>query len=87
MDQIPSISTIIALVVGGVFGWVAARLSKRGFIGETLYTVIGIVGGFLGAWIWNHTPLAPESPDWLHTAAAAAVGSIVLLAVWRLARR
>ncbi len=88
MDQIPSISTIIALVVGGVFGWVAARLSKRGFVGEVLYVVIGLVGGFVGYWIWTsvHTPEAGLT-YWLHTAAAAAVGSIVLLAVWRLARR
>jgi uncharacterized membrane protein YeaQ/YmgE (transglycosylase-associated protein family) len=87
MDNIPSITTIISLVVGAVFGWVAARLSKRHLLGELLYVVIGIVGGFLGYWIWGHTPLAPESPDWFHTAAAAAVGSILLLMVWRLAWR
>jgi uncharacterized membrane protein YeaQ/YmgE (transglycosylase-associated protein family) len=86
--EIPSISTIVALVVGGVFGWVAARLSKRGLFGEILYIVIGLIGGFLGAWIWTFVyPPEADITGWLHTAAAAAVGSIVLLAVWRLARR
>jgi uncharacterized membrane protein YeaQ/YmgE (transglycosylase-associated protein family) len=88
MDQIPSISTIIALIVGGFLGWVAARLSKRHFFGEILYAVIGMVGGFVGAWIWTFVyPPGADITAWLHAAAAAAVGSIVLLAVWRLARR
>jgi uncharacterized membrane protein YeaQ/YmgE (transglycosylase-associated protein family) len=82
LSQIP---TIVALVVGGIAGWLVARIMKRGFLGEILYVVVGAAGGLAGAWIGNFLQLTADSS--VHSAIAAAVGSVVLLLVWRLALR
>jgi uncharacterized membrane protein YeaQ/YmgE (transglycosylase-associated protein family) len=82
-------ATIVALIIGAIISWMAARVLKRtgfGIIGDF---IVGVIGGFLGAWIWTSPFLHPPTDsflDYLHVIAASAVGSLVLLVVWRLAR-
>jgi uncharacterized membrane protein YeaQ/YmgE (transglycosylase-associated protein family) len=84
MDQI---TTIIALVVGGIAGWLAAKILKRtgfGLIGDIF---VGMVGGYVGAWVWTFLHPPADAIDQLKMVAAAAVGGLVLLVLWRIARR
>ncbi len=43
-------SIIVAIILGGIVGWLAARLLGRDE-GVLASIVIGIVGSFLGGWI------------------------------------
>ncbi len=49
---------IIALLIGGVVGWLAAALTGRheGFIGSIAIGIVGaIIGGFLSAFVYGTT--------------------------------
>lgn len=84
-------ATILALIVGAIAGWLAARVLKRTGFGVVGDIVVGMIGGFIGAWVWTFLHPAAEGAamgfDVLHTIASSAVGGIVLLVLWRLARR
>ncbi len=85
MDQV---ATIISLIVGAIAGWLAAKVLKRTGFGALGDLIVGMVGGFAGAWIWTFLhPPADGAFDLYHTLASSAVGGIVLLVLWRLARR
>jgi uncharacterized membrane protein YeaQ/YmgE (transglycosylase-associated protein family) len=75
---------IVSLIVGAVVGWLAARVLKRTWLGEIGDIVAGMAGGFIGSWVWGF--LHPPA-DMVHTVVASAVGSLVLLILWRVARR
>jgi len=83
------VATIISLIIGAVAGWLAAKVLKRTGFGAIGDIIIGMVGGFAGAWVWTSPLIHPsaDSFDLIHTVAASAAGSIVLLVLWRLARR
>lgn len=78
-------TTIIALVVGGVIGWAVARILRHKGFSVFSFTLVGIVGGFLGNFLWGlfHTA---DGLDLYHTLASAAAGGVVLVLVWRLMR-
>jgi len=45
---------IIMLIVGGITGWLASLLMKTdGQMGILLNIIIGIVGAFLGSWLFG----------------------------------
>jgi uncharacterized membrane protein YeaQ/YmgE (transglycosylase-associated protein family) len=79
-------TTIIWLVVGAIVAWLAARVLKRtGFrlVGDI---IVGMIGGLAGGFIWNSVHSA-DGFDLYHAIASPAVGAVVLLVLWRLARR
>jgi uncharacterized membrane protein YeaQ/YmgE (transglycosylase-associated protein family) len=81
------VATIISLIIGAIAGWVAAKVLKRTGFGVVGDVVVGTVGGFVGAWVWTFLHPPGDSFDLIQTVAASAVGAIVLLVLWRLARR
>jgi len=80
---------IVTLIVGAIVGYLAAKVLKRTWFGVIGDLVVGMVGSVIGSWLWNWShPVEDHGFDFfLHTAAAAAVGSLVLLILWRIARR
>jgi len=80
------VATIISLIVGVIAGWLAAKVLKRTGFGMVGDIVVGAVGGFAGAWVWTFIHPSADGFDLIHTVASSAVGSIVLLVLWRLAR-
>lgn len=78
---------IVTLIVGAIVGWVAAKVLKRTGFGVVGDIIVGMVGGFIGAWVWSFLHKPAESFDMIHTGAASAVGGLVLLVLWRMARR
>ncbi len=79
------LTTIISLVVGGIAGWVVAKLLRRTGLGLITFIVVGMIGGFLGDFLWGlfHTA---NGLDLYHTLASSAVGGLVLVVLWRLVR-
>ena len=82
-------SLIVTLVIGAIAGWLAARVLKRtgfGLIGDV---IVGVIGGYIGTWLWNwdflHLP--PIGGPWVVSAIiTSTVGAIVLLVLLRLIR-
>ncbi len=83
---------IIALIMGGLIGWIASKVMNRdaeqGIIGNV---IVGIVGSMLGGWLFSY--FTGGSQDLLDapfdplTLAVAFGGAIVLLGAWNLIRR
>ena len=44
---------IYAIIIGGVAGWLAGSIMKGGGYGIFKNIILGIVGGFVGSWIFG----------------------------------
>jgi uncharacterized membrane protein YeaQ/YmgE (transglycosylase-associated protein family) len=79
---------ILSLIVGAIVGWLAAKVLKRTGFGVVGDLIIGMVGGYVGTWLWSVLPFLPEiGPFPLKEIVASAIGALVLLVVWRVIRR
>ena len=80
-------SLIVTLVIGAIAGWLAARVLKRtgfGLIGDI---IVGVVGGYIGTWLWDVLHLPPVGGLWwVNAIVTSTVGAIVLLVLLRLIR-
>ncbi len=81
---------IIWLVVGGLIGWVASMLmGTDGRQGVFLNIVVGIVGAFLGGWLFGgafSTSTINEGNLSLSGIMVSLVGAIILIAALKLLR-
>jgi uncharacterized membrane protein YeaQ/YmgE (transglycosylase-associated protein family) len=78
---------LVAIVIGAIAGWLAGQImqgSGYGLIGDI---IIGIVGGFIGSWLWGVLRLPPIGGFWISAIITATVGAIVLIFLVRLVRR
>ena len=77
---------LIRIVVGLVAGWLASLLMRGGYgiLGDI---VIGVVGSFLGGWIFRSLHVVPPFGGLAGTIFVALIGAIVLLLILRLLRR
>jgi uncharacterized membrane protein YeaQ/YmgE (transglycosylase-associated protein family) len=86
------ITFIIALVMGGIIGWLASKvMNTDAQQGIFLNVIVGCVGSMLGGWLFSvftggtqNLRVAPFNPV---TLAVAFGGAIVLLALVNLLRR
>lgn len=70
---------ILFLIIGGVAGWLAGLIMKgRGF-GVLANIGIGIVGSFVGGFLFRMLQLTPEGR--IGELVTATVGAVLLLAV------
>ncbi|MGM0570048.1 GlsB/YeaQ/YmgE family stress response membrane protein [Marinobacter sp.] len=70
---------ILFLVIGGIAGWLAGLIMKgRGF-GVLANVGIGIVGSFIGGFLFRMLQLSPEGR--IGELVTATVGAVLLLAV------
>ena len=75
-------SVIGWLFVGLIAGWLAGKVSRgRGF-GCIADILIGLVGAFLGGWIF--TKLHIFGGGLIYSIAAATLGAVILVAIARL---
>jgi uncharacterized membrane protein YeaQ/YmgE (transglycosylase-associated protein family) len=76
---------LLWVVVGGVAGFLANALAKGGY-GLAGDIVIGVVGAFIGGWLFHsmrwHAPMAGIAG----TIFIAFIGAVILLAVLRVFR-
>ena len=79
-------SILIWLIVGAVAGSLASQVVKGGGSGPVGNIVLGIIGAFVGGWLFAQLGIFIIS-GLIGTIIAATVGAIVLLLIIRTLRR
>ena len=73
---------LIGLIAGAAAGWFVPGRERMGCIGTTL---IGIVGGLIGGWIWTELLDQNQAGGFLGALVIAILGSALVLLVVRAA--
>jgi uncharacterized membrane protein YeaQ/YmgE (transglycosylase-associated protein family) len=71
---------LIGLIAGAMAGWFVPGRQRMGCIGTT---VVGIVGGLLGGWIWTELLGQDRAGGLLGAILLAVLGSALVLLVLR----
>ena len=79
-------SIIVILVIGLIAGWLAGKIMGGGFgiIGDI---IIGIIGAFIGTWLWGVLHLPMIANFWVSAIVISTVGACILLFIIRLIKR
>ncbi len=81
------VGLITWLIIGGIIGWLASIVMKRdGQQGIFLNIVVGIVGSFIGGWLFSRF-LAGFLSGWALNIVSALLGAILLLFIVNLFTR
>lgn len=80
-------SLIVILIIGLIAGWLAGQIMKGGGFGLIGDLVVGIIGAFIGGWLWATLHLPALGPWWLTAVVSAVVGACILLFIIRLIKR
>ncbi|MEX0709951.1 MAG: GlsB/YeaQ/YmgE family stress response membrane protein [Chloroflexota bacterium] len=75
---------VIGFLAGAVAGWFVPNRGRMGCLGTT---VLGIVGGLLGGWIWTQVLDQNRAGGFLGALLIAVLGSAIVLALARLLAR
>ena len=78
---------VVILVIGLVAGWLAGRIMKGSGFGLIGDLVVGIIGSFIGNWLWKfaHFPIIVNF--WVNAIVSATIGAVILLFVLRLIKK
>ena len=71
---------LIGLIAGAVAGWFVPGRQRMGCLGTT---VVGIIGGLLGGWIWTETLGQNQAGGLLGAILLAVLGAALVLLVLR----
>ena len=80
-------SLIVLIIVGLIAGWLAGQIMKGGGFGLIGDIVVGIVGAFIGGWLWGTLHLPGIGAWWLTAIISATIGACILLFIIRLVKR
>jgi uncharacterized membrane protein YeaQ/YmgE (transglycosylase-associated protein family) len=80
-------SLIVILIVGLIAGWLAGKIMRGSGFGIIGDIIIGIIGAFIGRWLFEHFHFRIGVNFWVDAILTATVGAVVLLVVIRLIRR
>jgi len=80
-------SLIVILVIGLIAGWLAGQIMKGGGFGLVGDLVVGIIGAFIGGWLWGLLHLPMLGAWWITAIVSAVIGACILLYVVRLIKR
>ncbi|HET6380795.1 MAG TPA: GlsB/YeaQ/YmgE family stress response membrane protein [candidate division Zixibacteria bacterium] len=75
---------VIGFLAGAVAGWFVPGRERNGCMGTT---IIGIVGGLLGGWIWTEVLDQNQAGGFLGALLIAILGSAIVLLILRLIAR
>ncbi len=82
-----ALSSIITwIIVGGIAGFLAERVIGGFHIGCIGTVLVGVVGAFVGGWLFNQFHITIGVTGILNTIVTSFVGAVVLLLVLRLLR-
>jgi uncharacterized membrane protein YeaQ/YmgE (transglycosylase-associated protein family) len=79
-------SIIIMLVVGAIAGWLAGQIVRGFGFGLIWNIVIGIVGAFIGVWLFRQLGFLPFS-GFIGSIVNATIGAVILLVIVGFIRR
>src|SRR6266545_5391348 len=74
-------SLIAILLVGLIAGWLASKLVRGTGLGIIGDIIIGVVGAFIGRWLFTTFHIRIGINIWVDAIIAATVGAVVLLLV------
>lgn len=80
-------SIITWIIVGGIAGLLAEKLLGGFHLGCIGTVIVGIIGAFVGGWLFDQFHISIGVTGILNTIVTAFVGAVVLLAGIRLLRR
>ncbi len=81
----PMESLIVLLIVGAIAGWAAGQIVKGYGFGLVGNIVVGVVGAFIGNWLFPQLGL--WGADMIGMIISAILGAVILLVVIGLVRR
>lgn len=70
---------VVAIIIGGVAGWLAGRIMKSKSEGVVWNILLGIAGGFFGSWLFAILGLGGTEGSWLGSIITGTVGAILLI--------
>lgn len=76
---------ILWIILGAIAGWIAGQVMKGGGFGLLGNIGVGIVGSFIGGWLFDLLDIS--AGGFIGSLVAAVIGAIILLYVVRLVRR
>ena len=79
-------SLFIFLVVGALAGWLAGLIVKGYGLGLIGNIVVGVIGAFIGGWVFNALHIV-HGGGFFGEVIGATAGAVILLVVLRLVRR
>ncbi|MDR6625332.1 GlsB/YeaQ/YmgE family stress response membrane protein [Caulobacter segnis] len=77
-------SILAWLLLGLIAGFIASKIVNRSGSGLLLDIVLGIVGAFVGGWLFNQFGNSGVSGFNLYSLLVATIGAIVVLAIYHL---
>jgi uncharacterized membrane protein YeaQ/YmgE (transglycosylase-associated protein family) len=81
-------SLLIFLLVGLIAGWLAGKLVRGGGFGLIGDLVVGVIGAFIGGWLFPRLGLgAIVAQPIINNIIVATIGAVILLLILRLIRR
>jgi len=78
-------SLLGVIIIGGLAGWIAGLLVKGKGHGIVMNIVVGIVGAFIGTWVFGFFGL--HAGDMIGNLIIAIVGAAILLGLLQLIRK
>jgi uncharacterized membrane protein YeaQ/YmgE (transglycosylase-associated protein family) len=80
-------SLIVILIVGLIAGWLAGKIMRGSGFGIIGDIIIGIIGAFIGTWLWGVLHLPVIANFWVSAIVVSTVGACVLIFIIGLFRR
>jgi uncharacterized membrane protein YeaQ/YmgE (transglycosylase-associated protein family) len=77
---------LIFLVIGAIAGWLAGVIVRGYGFGLAGNMLVGVIGSFVGGWLFSHFNLVHGS-GLLGAGIGALAGAVILLLLLRLVRR
>jgi uncharacterized membrane protein YeaQ/YmgE (transglycosylase-associated protein family) len=87
MHMLETQSLIVILLIGLIAGFLAGKIMKGSGFGLVGDIIVGVIGAFIGGWLWNVLHLPVLGPWWLTAIVSATVGAVILLFVISLIKR
>jgi uncharacterized membrane protein YeaQ/YmgE (transglycosylase-associated protein family) len=87
MNVLTGQGIIVILVVGLIAGWLAGKLMRGSGFGLIGDIIVGIVGAFIGSWLFGYLHLGPIGGFWVNAIVTSVVGAVILLFVVGLVKR
>jgi uncharacterized membrane protein YeaQ/YmgE (transglycosylase-associated protein family) len=74
---------IVILIIGGAAGWLGSMIYKGSGLGFLGNIVVGIVGSFVGYWLFGKLGVSLGT-GWIGAILTGAVGAIIILLLFNL---
>jgi uncharacterized membrane protein YeaQ/YmgE (transglycosylase-associated protein family) len=78
---------VVIIIIGLIAGFLAGKIMKGSGFGIVGDIIIGVIGAFIGRWLWDVLHLPSLGPWWLTAIVAATIGALILLFVIGLVKR